>query len=232
MFEALVLPNCNCASVNLIGGLGLYGSPNALRLIYGKLNSVCCLIGFSRHSRHRSQTKSQFHELSMPLELRELIEHVPQVGKIVWIGLRPSRRADVLSVEQAMITIDESLVGDHFGGPANSKRQITLIQAEHLDVVARMLGRDTIAPELVRRNIVVAGINLLSLKDRQFQIGDAILHTTGNCQPCSRMEENLGSGGYSAMRGHGGVTARVVQGGAIRIGDSVRVLSKTHSPAS
>ena len=68
---------------------------------------------------------------------------------------------------------------------------------------------------------MIKGINLLSLKDKRFKIGTAILETTGLCHPCSRMEVNLGKGGYNAMRGHGGITAKVITNGEIRLGDSV-----------
>ena len=98
-----------------------------------------------------------------------------------------------------------------------------MIQAEHLPVVASLVGKATIEPEVLRRNIVVSGINLLALKDRRFVIGDAVLEFTGHCVPCGRMEENLGQGGFNAMRGHGGITARVIQTGMIRCGDQVRV---------
>jgi MOSC domain-containing protein YiiM len=67
----------------------------------------------------------------------------------------------------------------------------------------------------------VKGINLLSLKEKQFRIGDAVLEYSGECHPCSRMEENLGPGGYNAMRGHGGITAKVIEGGTIREGDDI-----------
>jgi MOSC domain-containing protein YiiM len=103
---------------------------------------------------------------------------------------------------------------------------VTLIQAEHLEIVARLLGKAAIEPALVRRNIVVSGINLLALRSQEFQIGEAVLVGTGNCAPCSRMEEVLGPGGYNAMRGHGGITAAVVQPGVLRVGDSVTWLRR------
>jgi len=69
----------------------------------------------------------------------------------------------------------------------------------------------------------VSGLNLLALKNRQIQIGDeVILDITGECHPCSRMEEELGPGGYNAMRGYGGLTAHIAQGGVIRVGDVVQ----------
>ena len=103
---------------------------------------------------------------------------------------------------------------------------MTLIQSEHLQAVATLLSKDHIDPALTRRNIVVSGINLLALQDQRFQIGEAILETTGLCYPCSRMEENLGAGGYNAMRGHGGINARVVAEGRIKQGDSVTLLPR------
>lgn len=101
---------------------------------------------------------------------------------------------------------------------------VTLIQSEHIDCVGQWLGQ-TIDPALLRRNIVVAGINLLALRDHRFQIGSVVLEGTKSCPPCSRMEENLGEGGYNAMIGHGGINARVIQSGTISIGDPVMVLT-------
>jgi MOSC domain-containing protein YiiM len=159
--------------------------------------------------------------------LYQLMLQFAQPGQVVWMGVRPAARQPVLPVEEALARPGTGLDGDRYRGRPESKRQVTLIQAEHLLSVASYLGRETIDPALLRRNVVVKGINLLAMKDKTFRIGEAVLEYTGECHPCSRMEEVLGPGGYNAMRQHGGITARVVQEGTIRVGDPVEVLPAT-----
>ncbi len=142
-------------------------------------------------------------------------------GVVTWIGLRPARRAPVVPVASAVLDTDQGLHGDHHAKGPGARRQVTLIQAEHLAAIARYLGVDALAPGLLRRNLVVSGINLLALKERDFTVGTARLAATGECHPCSRMEEVLGAGGYNAVRGHGGITARVVAGGIVSVGDAL-----------
>lgn len=127
-------------------------------------------------------------------------------------------------VDAVDVSPKKGLVGDHYSGQSGN-RHVTLIQAEHLPVVAALTGRDTLDPGVLRRNIVVSGLNLLALKDQQLQIGDVQLQITGQCHPCSKMETALGPGGYNAMRGHGGMTAKVLAGGTIRQGDAVTVVA-------
>ncbi len=155
-----------------------------------------------------------------------LLATLPQTGRIEWIGQRPVRREPLLAVLEAELKTDSHLLGDHARPKPGGKRQITLIQHEHLAAVAGFLGLNApLAPARLRRNLVVSGLNLLALKNRRIQIGDTIvLDLTGECHPCSRMEEELGPGGYNAMRGHGGLTAHIAQGGIIRVGDAVRVV--------
>jgi MOSC domain-containing protein YiiM len=155
--------------------------------------------------------------------IKELMRSIPQVGKVEWVSIRPIARGEVTPLETVEAQVGKGLVGDHYGGKSG-KREVTLIQAEHLAAVAYMLKKEAIDPELTRRNIVVSGINLLAFADQQFQIGEAVLEMTGHCHPCTRMEENLGEGGYNAMRGHGGITCRVVTGGTIKLGDEVKLV--------
>lgn len=154
----------------------------------------------------------------------EIVQRVPQVGRLDWIGLSPARRADLRSVAEAACEVGTGLVGDHHALSGRGKRQVTLVQAEHLPVVARLAGRAEVEPGLLRRNLVVSGINLRSLSGRRFRVGGVLLEATGNCAPCSRMEETIGPGGYQAMRGHGGLTASVIEAGVVRVGDRVSVV--------
>ena len=153
-------------------------------------------------------------------DLKEMIARVPRPGRLEWIGLRPERRAALRPVETAELLVG-GLDGDH--GRAG-KRAVTLVQSEHLAPIGSFLGRSPVDPGELRRNLVVSGLNLASLKGRRLQIGTAELRVTVICAPCSRMEEAFGPGGYAAVRGHGGWCAEVLRPGRIALGDAVRAL--------
>ncbi len=163
------------------------------------------------------------------MNIKDLLDTFPRAGRVDWISIRPERRGLVSIVDSVDVSEKEGLLGDHYSGridgPTNGKRHVTLIQAEHLPAIAAYVGRDSVDPAELRRNMVVSGLNLLTLKEHQFQIGEVILEHTGECHPCTKMEVALGPGGYNAVRGHGGITARVVKGGTIRVGDEVRVIT-------
>jgi MOSC domain-containing protein YiiM len=149
----------------------------------------------------------------------ELLSTLPQIGRVEWIGVRPARRVPMVEVQSVEALLDTGLRGDRYA--SSGKRQVTLIQAEHLRVLEQLLAQP-VEPSMLRRNVLVSGINVIALKGARFRIGDALLVGTGPCDPCSRMEESLGPGGYNAMRGHGGITARVVEPGRISVGDEIK----------
>jgi len=130
-------------------------------------------------------------------DLRALTREFPHIGRVEAIFLRPQRG---------------------------------LIQAEHLPLIGAWLGRDAVDAADLRRNLVVSGLNLLAARSPwageplHLHLGDEVmLELTGPCDPCSKMADVLGRGGYNAMRGHGGMTARVHRGGTLRQGDAVWV---------
>ncbi|MCR9088709.1 MAG: MOSC domain-containing protein [Rhodobacteraceae bacterium] len=152
--------------------------------------------------------------------LATLTARFPYAGRIDWIGLRPERHAAMEIVGGAELT-EAGLVGDRARA---GKRALTLIQSEHLPVIAALIGHTRLPPDILRRNLVISGINLVAMRHRRARLGTALIEVTGPCAPCSRMEAALGTGGYNAMRGHGGMTARVVEPGHIAVGDALETL--------
>lgn len=150
----------------------------------------------------------------------------PHDGRLDAIIVRGNARQPARRIDATQAIAGVGLADDRLGrnGAAElSTRQVTLIQAEHLPVIAALARVDAVDPVKLRRNLVVSGINLSALKNQRVRVGEALLEVVGPCQPCSRMEAEIGRGGYAAMRGHGGWTARVIEGGALRVGDTLRV---------
>ena len=101
-----------------------------------------------------------------------------RAGRLDWIGLRPARKADLIIPDKVEVT-EAGLVGDRH--PSPGKRAVTLIQAEHLPVITALSEKTDITPELLRRNLMVSGINLSALRNQTLQIGDVILKITSPC---------------------------------------------------
>jgi MOSC domain-containing protein YiiM len=172
--------------------------------------------------------------LGAPSGLRALTAQFPQAGRLDAIWVRSKRRGAMHHMGQAQAEVGRGLLGDHRSAslrlePDRRIREITLIQAEHMPMLARWAGMDTLDAGLLRRNLVISGLNLLSMRSPfadarlVWQLGDEVLlQITGPCDPCSRMEALLGPGGYNAMRGHGGLTAMLLRGGRLRVGDRLR----------
>lgn len=174
--------------------------------------------------------------------LRDLTTQFAQQGKLESIYLRPARGVTCIRANEALAIMGIGLQGDRTAAGKSlnsntqkfSNRQVTLIQAEHIAVIAKLLGKPVDAA-LLRRNLVVSGINLLAAKSlfrdqtMQLKIGEVVLEITGPCEPCSKMEFALGNGAYNVMRGHGGVTAKVIEGGKLSMGNAVTCRVATHS---
>lgn len=152
--------------------------------------------------------------------LGKMMAQFPRAGRVDWIGLRPARAQPMREVSEATAVAARGLQGDRYSG-GSGKRGVTLIQAEHLPVIALLSGKQSVPPGLLRRNVLVSGIPVMALKGRRFRIGAVLLEGIDACEPCSQMEVALGAGGYNAMRGHGGLCARILEGGTFSIGDSL-----------
>ena len=165
--------------------------------------------------------------------LRDLITRIATQGRVEAIVIRPERNQPAQYVDAVKAEPGLGLIGDRRSenkrtDKASRKRELTLIQAEHLPLIASWCGIEQLEATRLRRNLVISGVNLLAMKSPfadirlEWQIGNEVcIEGAGPCDPCSRMESELGNGGYNAMRGHGGVTAMIVAAGVIRVGDAV-----------
>lgn len=184
--------------------------------------------------------QNPFTDAHLTPTLQILSQTMPQTGKLEAIVVRPARRVEAIFIQSTLAIESVGLKHDRLGiQPKNattiSNRQVTLIQAEHIEIVAKLMRLPYLPATTLRRNLVVSGINLLAIKPlfkdqkHYLKIGQVLLEITGVCAPCSRMEALLGEGGYNVMRGHGGVNAKVMNGGELHVGDTARfVIAETN----
>ena len=146
-------------------------------------------------------------------------------GRLDWIGVRPARREPLVSLQQVEAIAGLGLEGDHrVTKTPGSARQVTLISREFIEQIEHFTGHDNIEAATLRRNLVISGINLNALRRQRFRIGGALFEATALCHPCSRMAQALGKGGVAAMIGHGGLCAKIIEAGTLRVGDSLEVI--------
>lgn len=161
--------------------------------------------------------------------LNQLKAQFPQQGKVEWIGVRSSKSNSMQVLNSVNAQANRGLEGDRSALTAGGKRQVTLFQAEYLAVVASLHASDTLSYDSFRRNIVISGLNLNILLNEQLLLGDALVEITGLCHPCNKMERDLGVGAYNALRGHGGLTAKILKSGMIALDDRVQVMKQQAS---
>jgi MOSC domain-containing protein YiiM len=125
----------------------------------------------------------------------------------------------MLEVAEALAVEGKGLEGDVSFG--RTTRQVLIMEAETLE-------RFGIDPGSARENLLVRGLRVTGLPvGGRLTVGETLLEITGDCTPCSFMDD-LRPGLQEAIRGERGVLARVVSGGRIRVGDTVE---KSASPA-
>ena len=92
-------------------------------------------------------------------------------GRLCWIGLRPGVGRAMQVVQTARAEIGRGLVGDRAWQKQGGRRQVTLLQWEHLSVIAALCGRASVDPASLRRNLVISGFNLAAVLKRRFSAG-------------------------------------------------------------
>jgi MOSC domain-containing protein YiiM len=155
-----------------------------------------------------------------------------KLPRLIWIGVRPARDQAMIAADVAEVRLGRGLVGDRYAknaakaGPNSGKREVTLISAQAVATLAGRLGLpkqagfSALYPQ-TRRNLVIDGMDLSLLIGERFFLGDVEFLGTGDCAPCARMNLAFGAGGFAAMHTLGGLTARVIRPGLLKLGDAI-----------
>lgn len=147
------------------------------------------------------------------------------------IFLTPNGSEAMSRVEQVRALAGCGLQGDRycagtgFWTPYGDVCEVTLISAEDLDYIEDELGLRVHNGEH-RRNVVVRGIDLGSLRGMRFCIGEVLLEYDRPRPPCRHVQQLSEPGMTRALRNRGGLCARVIEEGTIREGDALEITGK------
>ncbi|MGE3799390.1 MAG: MOSC domain-containing protein [Candidatus Kapaibacterium sp.] len=149
--------------------------------------------------------------------------------KILGIYSTLSSGEEMISREEGELVVERGIVGDRysvelgtFSKNVDETRdyEVTLIESEEIDRFNAEHGF-SIDYGAFRRNIVTQGVRLNQLVGREFRLGDVKLYAVGLCEPCAYLAKVLVPEVLPAMVGRGGLRARIVEGGKIRVGDMI-----------
>ena len=148
-------------------------------------------------------------------------------GTVVLITIAKAGGEAIASIDQVRAVAGRGLEGDRYfnkvGTFSNSPgpgREVTLIESEAIDDVARDCGRE-LDYKGTRRNIVTRGVALNDLIDKEFRVGDVRMRGVRLCEPCKVSFPDADV--KKALVNRGGLRADILSDGVISIGDSVHV---------
>jgi MOSC domain-containing protein YiiM len=154
------------------------------------------------------------------------------VGIVEAICIAPTASVPMQSLASVEAVAGVGLAGDRYydkTGFYSSRptdpgaREVTLFEAETLDALTNQCGISLGAAEH-RRNVTVRGVHLLGLIGQRFRVGDVLLEGIKDCPPCEHLQQLVGKPVLQPLATRGGLRARILSGGTLRVGDPVAVL--------
>jgi len=148
-------------------------------------------------------------------------------GQLEHIHITAAKRGAMAPLAEARLVADKGIEGDRYflgTGTYSSRpepgRQVTLIEAETLEALARDAGIE-LAPHEHRRNLTVRGVPLNHLVGRRFRVGAVLLEGMRLNTPCKYLVLVTGKDVYQPLLNRSGLNCRIVEGGTIRPGDTL-----------
>ena len=123
-----------------------------------------------------------------------------------------------ISVGEIECVAGKGLFGDRFFGfKENYKGQVTFFSSEVFEDVCRRLDVSGKSPGVARRNVITRGVDLNSLMGKKFFIQGVEFEGVCECSPCHWMNDAIALGAEAALHGRGGLRARILTGGGLRV---------------
>lgn len=98
--------------------------------------------------------------------------------------------------------------------------QITFFDWSVLAAVREHFGLPDLSPTAFRRNVLIEGADLPALVGRRFALQGIQFEGTQDCAPCYWMDQAVAPGAHSFLEGRGGLRARILTSGTLRVGDA------------
>ena len=131
---------------------------------------------------------------------------------------QPAGENPVVEVSEVECVAGSGLVGDRFFGfKENYKGQVTFFSSEVFEEICRQLGVTGKSPGVTRRNVITAGVDLNSLIGIKFIVQGAEFEGVCECSPCYWMDAAIAPGAEAALQGRGGLRARILTSGKLRV---------------
>ena len=151
-------------------------------------------------------------------------------GTVVSIHVAVEKGEPIRLVDAIEAIPGQGLDGDRYATRAaaseveHADREVTLVESEALEALARDYGIE-MAPWETRRNLATRDVPLNHLVGRSFRVGGATLEGLRLCEPCGYMERMSGKRVVPGLVHRGGLRARILSAGRIRVGDTVEPVS-------
>ena len=127
------------------------------------------------------------------------------------------------SLSSVEAVANDGLFGDRYTDAKNRRGpdyQITFIEMENIEAFTQITGLP-LTPEMSRRNIVTRGARLNEFCGKQFKVGRAVFEGLELCEPCGLFAKRTHKEVLKFFVQKGGLRARIVEGGTVRVGDFV-----------
>lgn len=125
----------------------------------------------------------------------------------------------ISSVASVRCLAGRGLEGDRFCDyRVDYHGQVTFFSAEIFDELCETLTVKAVGADALRRNIVTRGIDLRALEDTEFTLQGVRFRGAGECKPCYWMDQAIAPGAETWLRGRGGLRARILSDGELRVG--------------